>query len=102
VYRTLDILKDLGLVRRLHCEDGRSFYAEAGDKHGHHVLCRGCGSAAEFTGCAIQGTLSSAARQTGFAVDGHWLEVFGLCPRCRGTGRRGTKGRGRRAGRRVV
>jgi Fur family ferric uptake transcriptional regulator len=84
VYRTLDILRGLGLVRRLHIDDGCSYYAESGSGHGHHILCRKCRKAVEFVGCTIEDVLSSAARQTGFEVNGHWLEVFGLCPECRG------------------
>ena len=98
VYRTLDILRDLGLVRRLHAEDGSASYtySETGSGHGHHVLCRKCSKAVEFRGCAIGGLLSSAARQTGFEISGHWLEVFGLCPECRGGVKRRSRTRGGR------
>jgi Fur family ferric uptake transcriptional regulator len=88
VYRTLDMLRSLGLVRRLHHDDGCSSYAESGNGHGHHILCRKCRNAVEFVGCEIEQVLSSAALQTGFEVSGHWLEVFGLCPECRGRRRR--------------
>jgi len=84
VYRTLEILRGLGLVRRLHQDDGCSSYAESGSGHGHHILCRKCRKAVEFVGCSIEDLLSSAAHQTGFEVSGHWLEVFGVCPECRG------------------
>jgi Fur family ferric uptake transcriptional regulator len=94
VYRTLEILRSLGLVRRLHQEDGCSSYAESGGGHGHHILCRKCRKAVEFVGCSIEDVLSNAARQTGFEVSGHWLEVFGTCPECRGI--RGAPGAGNR------
>jgi Fur family ferric uptake transcriptional regulator len=88
VYRTLDILDGLGLVRRLHHEHGGVSYAASGASHGHHVICTRCRSAVEFEGCAIGPVLASAVRQTGFAVSGHRLELFGLCPDCQPAGAR--------------
>jgi Fe2+ or Zn2+ uptake regulation protein len=82
VYRTLEILHELGLVRRIHHEDGSSSYAASDSPHGHHVVCTRCHSAVEFEGCAIEPVLADAVRQTGFAVRDHWLELFGLCPSC--------------------
>jgi len=88
VYRTLDILRELGLVRRLQLEDGSSAYAASSRGHGHHVICRSCRRAVEFTGCPIDGVLASAANSTGYRVESHQLELFGLCPDCQGEGRR--------------
>ena len=88
VYRTLEILDVLGLVRRLHHEDGRVSYAASGAAHGHHVICTRCRGAVEFEGCAIGPALASAVRQTGFTVSGHRLELFGLCPDCQPAGAR--------------
>ena len=88
VYRTLDILHELGLVRRLHLEDGSSAYAASSRGHGHHVICRRCRRAVEFEGCSIDGVLASAADSTGYRVESHMLELFGLCPDCLARGRR--------------
>ena len=82
VYRTLDILMALGLIRRLHTEDGCHTYALASHDHGHHVICRRCRRALEFEGCDISRVVEAVEKQTGFKVSGHWLEVFGLCPAC--------------------
>jgi Fur family transcriptional regulator, ferric uptake regulator len=87
VYRTLEILDGLGLVRRLHPDGGVS-YAAAASAHGHHVICTRCHGAVEFEGCAIEPLLASVRRQTGFTVLGHNLELFGLCPDCRPAGAR--------------
>jgi Fe2+ or Zn2+ uptake regulation protein len=83
VYRTLDILHELGLVRRLHSEAGCHAYAPATHDHGHHVICQACGQAVEFEGCDIAAMVASVEAQTGFRVQTHWLEMFGLCPGCR-------------------
>ncbi len=82
VYRTLEILSALGLVRKLHTEDGCHTYALATRDHGHHVICQQCKRVMEFEGCDIGQVEENVARQTGFTVSGHWLEVFGLCPEC--------------------
>lgn len=83
VYRTLDILHDLGLVRKLHSDAGCHAYAPATHDHGHHVICRTCGRAVEFEGCDIAAVVAAVETQTGFRVQTHWLEMFGLCPVCR-------------------
>jgi Fe2+ or Zn2+ uptake regulation protein len=83
VYRTLDILQSLGLVRRLHQEDGSATYAAATRAHGHHVICSRCHRAVEFEGCSLGGVLRDVSARTGFTVERHWLELFGTCPSCR-------------------
>ena len=82
VYRTLDILLALGLVRKLHSDDGCHTYAPAMHDHGHHVICRSCQHAVEVVGCDIGGVITAVEAQTGFRVQSHWLEVFGVCPEC--------------------
>ncbi|MGA2477624.1 MAG: Fur family transcriptional regulator [Spirochaetia bacterium] len=84
VYRTLEILERLGLSRKLHQEDGCSTYAVSSRGHAHHVICRTCHKVAEYEGCSIDKALRDAAARTGYLVEGHWLEMFGLCPSCRG------------------
>jgi Fe2+ or Zn2+ uptake regulation protein len=83
VYRTLDLLRSLGLVERLHHPDGCSSFMPASEEHGHHVTCERCRRTVEFSGCEIERLARSARAQTGFTVHGHWLELTGLCPDCR-------------------
>jgi len=83
VYRTLEILQGLGLVRKLHSDAGCHAYAPASHDHGHHVICQRCQRAMEFEGCDISAVVASVETQTGFQVQSHWLEMFGLCPECR-------------------
>jgi Fur family ferric uptake transcriptional regulator len=99
VYRTLEILLSLGLVRRLHQEEGCHVYAvsltgrtapgtgargDASDAsvHRHHVICQGCGRAVEFEGCDLDAVVAAVESQTGYHVRSHWLEMFGVCPQC--------------------
>ena len=100
VYRTLDLLLSLGLVRKLHLAEGCHTYAlsMAGKRdelsgaevrgaeshsHGHHVICQRCNRAVEFEGCDLDAVVAAAEAQTGFHVQEHWLEMFGVCPACR-------------------
>ena len=84
VYRTLEILEKLGLIRKLHQEDGCSSYAASSRGHAHYVICRKCRAAVEFDRCTLDGVLRDVSARTGYVVEGHWLELFGLCPACRG------------------
>jgi Fe2+ or Zn2+ uptake regulation protein len=83
VYRTLELLRSLGLVERLHHPDGCGTFVPTAASHGHHVTCERCRRTVEFSGCAIERLARSARAQTGFSVRSHWLELTGLCPECR-------------------
>jgi Fur family ferric uptake transcriptional regulator len=82
VYRTLDLLLGLNLVRKLHLDDGCHSYAAATHLHGHHVICQRCQRAVEFEGCNLDAVVAAVQAQTGFEVRMHWLELFGVCPEC--------------------
>lgn len=87
VYRTMELLADLGLVRRVHTEDGCHSYALHGLDHGHYLICRGCNQVVEFEGCDLSPIIGTVAERTGFAIQDHWLELFGLCPDCQAQAR---------------
>jgi Fur family ferric uptake transcriptional regulator len=83
VYRTLTLLAELDLVRRVHREDGCHGYVLASPGHQHHVICRRCGGAAEFPGeDDIHALIERVETGTGYRVDDHLLQLFGLCPAC--------------------
>ncbi|MCD6553681.1 MAG: transcriptional repressor [Chloroflexi bacterium] len=82
VYRTLEILSELGLVRRVHLEKGCHSFASASGGHSHHLICNKCGEVIEFEGCDLSPLLERVAQRTGFVIEAHWLELFGTCPAC--------------------
>ena len=82
VYRTLELLADLGVVRRIHQADGCHAYALASEGHAHHVICERCHAAVEFQDCDLADLLQRAQQRTGYRIDDHWLELFGTCPAC--------------------
>ncbi len=83
VYRTVALLSDLGLVRRLHRSNGCRGYVAASPGHRHHVVCRECGRTVEFPGAKDLAALIGRVEQsTDYRVEGHLLQLFGLCPDC--------------------
>lgn len=83
VYRTLDLLEELGRVRRLHLEDGCHGYVRTELSHGHHLVCRDCQQVIEFPGSNdVEGLMERLARRTGFVIEDHMLELLGICPSC--------------------
>ncbi len=83
VYRTLDVLVECGLVRKVHQADGCHGYALASEGHAHHVICARCHAVAEFDGCDLTALFRRVQRRTGYSIQEHWLELFGMCPVCR-------------------
>ena len=51
VYRALDVLAEVGVVRTVYCDEHREAFVSASSPHGHAVVCTLCGRAAEFTEC---------------------------------------------------
>ncbi len=82
VYRTLEILEQLGVIRRVHLDDGCEAFAPTSIEHGHYLICVNCQTTIEFEGCDLTALLERIAGQTGFTIEQHWLELVGLCPRC--------------------
>jgi Fur family ferric uptake transcriptional regulator len=56
--------------------------------HHHHLVCTGCGTVADFTGCDLAALEKRVAGETGFVVDGHILELVGLCRDCQNSAKR--------------
>lgn len=83
VYRTLQLLTDLGIARRVHTEDGCHGYSLAEHHHGHHLVCKRCRQLVEFPGTEdLQPLIQQLEKLTGFVIEDHVLELSGLCPDC--------------------
>jgi Fur family ferric uptake transcriptional regulator len=93
VYRTLEILAEIGAIRRVHLDDDCEGFAAAAAEHGHHLVCSRCGATVEIEGCDLTDMLERVEASTGFKVDQHWLELVGRCPACQSKLRRRTPGR---------
>ena len=82
VYRTLEKLEELGLVQRVHLPDGCHRYLRANQGHQHLLLCTGCGLVETFSGDDLGALTGRVAGETGYQINEHWLQLFGLCPAC--------------------
>lgn len=82
VYRTLELLEDLHLVRHTHLDHGAPNYHLAGDEH-VHLVCRGCGDVSEVGPELVDAMVGRLLADRGFQVDVGHLAVFGTCSRCR-------------------
>jgi len=88
VFRALELFEELGLVERLDLPNGRHAYVVCQpDYHHHHVVCTECGRAAEVGDLGIASIAGQVESQTGFALDSHRIELYGVCPECRAGGR---------------
>ena len=86
VYRTLDVLEELGLVRHGHGADGREeFHVLPAAEHGH-LHCAACGATWEI-GRAEAAAVSEALRAAGgFEIDIGHVTLVGRCRACAGRG----------------
>jgi Fur family ferric uptake transcriptional regulator len=84
VYRTMEVLKQVGLVKPVVLREGETLYevVEAG-RHHHHVVCRDCGEVTHIKACPLEKVKALVERTTGFRIDDHAMEFFGLCTQCR-------------------
>lgn len=85
VYRTLGMLKTIGLVDELdllHLRGDRHYYEiRTGDEHAH-VICTSCGKVLEPAGELIDEFRARIRRETGYSVSYIRMEISGLCREC--------------------
>ncbi len=82
VYRTLELLEELGLVRHTHLGHGAPTYSIATDDDHVHLVCRDCGSVDEAPVELVQAAVDRLSSDKGFLVDVGHFPVFGRCRAC--------------------
>ena len=86
VFRALELFEQLGLVERLDLPNGEHAYVVCQPAHHHHVICTNCGRSAEVADLGISSISAEVESRTGYALDSHRIELYGLCPECRTAG----------------
>ena len=81
VYRTLEVLEELGLVRHTHLSDRAPTYHSTLEHEHVHVVCRSCHAVRSYDP-ALVASLVTALAEDGFTVDVGHLAIFGLCADC--------------------
>ena len=83
VYRTLEKLEELHIIQRVHQPQGCQAFISAGAGHQHLLLCQSCGQVEFFDGDDLDGLTKTISKKTGYKINEHWLQLFGLCAACR-------------------
>jgi Fur family transcriptional regulator, ferric uptake regulator len=84
VYRTLELLEDLGLVTHAHLGHGAPTFHAADDADHVHLVCRECGAITEVSPAVLELTAREIAATHGFVVDATHFAIFGTCAACAG------------------
>jgi Fur family transcriptional regulator, ferric uptake regulator len=85
VYRSIQLLERLGMVKRFHFGDGVARFAlldESRHGHQHHLVCTRCSSMVEIGDCIVRELEERIAARSKFKAVTHRLEFFGVCPAC--------------------
>lgn len=82
VFRAIELLESVGAVERVDLQSGDHAYVACVATHHHHVICTSCAGSAEIGDLGLGAVAREVARRTGYRVDEHRLELFGLCPDC--------------------
>lgn len=85
VYRSMQLLQKMGMVKRVEFGQGGARFellAEGDDGHHHHLVCTGCARVLQLDECLLEEVEKRIARSSGFKKVTHRLEFFGLCPQC--------------------
>lgn len=83
VYRTLTEMENAGLLRKVARSNDREIYEhDYGYPQHDHLICKKCGELTEFQDPEIKQILQQVAAEYGFRMEGHRLEVSGICARC--------------------
>jgi Fur family ferric uptake transcriptional regulator len=78
VYRTVKLFEDAGILERRDFRDGRARYEEARDVHHDHLIDLQSGEIIEFRNEEIERLQEAVARELGYKLVDHRLELFGV------------------------
>ncbi|MBN1794009.1 MAG: transcriptional repressor [Candidatus Omnitrophica bacterium] len=93
IYRTLELLVDMGLVHKFDFGDGRARYelAEGPKKEGHHhhLVCTSCKRVINYTDFIdeelefLKRAEEGLAKKYQFDITNHMIQFYGMCDNCR-------------------
>ena len=82
VYRTLELLKRLGLVTETDLGGGRLRYHPVGKGHHHHLVCQECGAIIALDESLLSSLKNALLREYKFSADLKHLAILGRCVNC--------------------
>jgi Fur family transcriptional regulator, ferric uptake regulator len=86
VYRTLELLEQLGLVTHTHLGHGAPRYHLAAQAEHVHLVCRMCERVTEVDKAAVRPLVAALEQTQGFKTDVGHLTIFGVCAACQPAG----------------
>ena len=82
VYKTVTVLKEMGEIQEISF-DGEGKHFDGGSSHPHpHLICIRCRRIEDLDIADWSLLPADIARQTGYRIEGHRLDFFGVCPAC--------------------
>ena len=81
VYRTMELLVELQLMRPLYLNDPTQRFISAEGGH-HHLICTGCDTTIEFDHCTAGHLSQELSSHYNFQIHSHLLEFRGVCQDC--------------------
>lgn len=82
VYRILNQLTEVGLLRGSLQQNGITYYEYAKDDHNHYIVCSNCGKISSIGDCPLDSLEEHIQNSTGYKITGHVFQLKGLCPDC--------------------
>jgi Fur family ferric uptake transcriptional regulator len=82
VYRVLTQFEEAGLVIRHHFEGGQSVFELDHGTHHDHLVCVKCNRVEEFVDQVIEKRQEEIAKQAGYTITDHSLNIYGICAAC--------------------
>ena len=83
VYRTLELLKRLGLVYEIDLGEGRIRYHSESKGHHHHLVCQKCGAVIDINESTLARLKDVLLHRYNFSAQLRHVAIFGLCENCR-------------------
>ncbi|MEI7884884.1 MAG: Fur family transcriptional regulator [Clostridia bacterium] len=84
VYRVIEVLLSKGILLKTNVQgDQRAFFEINKRQHKHHLLCLKCRKMLAVDGCPLSAYEKTLEASLGFAIQGHNLEIYGLCASCK-------------------
>jgi Fur family ferric uptake transcriptional regulator len=83
IFRMLEVLVEVGAIERIDLPSGAHSYVRClGSRHHHHLVCTRCQRSIDVEDGGIADLVADVARNAGYILEHHRLELFGICPSC--------------------
>ncbi len=83
IYRILKAFSEKNIVRKVSLYEGKTHYELTDRPHHHHIVCTSCGTIQDIEECGMEKMEREIETKTGFTVQSHSFELFGICSSCK-------------------